>query len=38
MLRDLFDFGKKRNAFEAVTFYLFYVGCFTIVSLALGGV
>lgn len=36
MLRDMFDFGKQRTPVEAVAFYLFYVGCFTLVSLALG--
>lgn len=35
MFRDLFDFSKRRTAKEAVLFYLFYAGCFALVSLAL---
>ena len=34
MLRDLFDFSKKRTGKDAVVFYLFYMGCFALVSLA----
>lgn len=36
MLKDMFDFSKKRSVKEAVVFFLFYVGCFTLISLALG--
>jgi hypothetical protein len=36
MLKDLFDFSKRRTGKEAVIFYLFYAGCFTIISIALG--
>lgn len=36
MLKDLFDFSKKRSGVGAVVFYLFYVGCFAILSIALG--
>ncbi len=34
MLRDLFDFSKKRTPAEAVVFYVFYMGCFALVTLA----
>lgn len=34
MLRDLFDFSKKRTGKDAVVFYLFYVGCFALITLA----
>lgn len=34
MLKDLFDFSKKRSGKDAVVFYLFYVGCFALVMLA----
>jgi hypothetical protein len=34
MLRDLFDFSKKRNGKDAVVFYLFYMGCFALLTLA----
>lgn len=37
MLRDLFDFSKKRTITEAIVFYLFYAGCFALVSLAFKG-
>lgn len=36
MLRDMFDFSKKRSGKDAVLFFLFYVGCFAILSVALG--
>lgn len=36
MLRDLFDFSKKRSGIEAVIFYVFYMGCFALLSVALG--
>jgi hypothetical protein len=36
MLKDFFDFSKNRSGLNAVLFYLFYVGCFAIVSVALG--
>ncbi len=35
MLRDMFDFSKKRTGKDAVIFYLFYMGCFALLSLAL---
>lgn len=34
MLRDLFDFSKKRSGKDAVIFYLFYMGCFALLTLA----
>ena len=34
MLKDLFDFSKKRTAKEAALFYVFYMGCFALVTLA----
>ena len=37
MLKDLFDFSKKRSGKEAVIFYLFYIGCFALLTLALNG-
>jgi hypothetical protein len=36
MLRDLFDFSKKRSGAEAVAFYMFYLGCFALLSAMLG--
>jgi hypothetical protein len=36
MLKDMFNFSKKRSGVEAVMFFMFYVGCFALVSLALG--
>ncbi len=36
MLRDLFDFSKKRTGLDAVVFYLFYLGCFALITVALG--
>jgi len=36
MFRDLFDFSKPRTGKEAVVFYLFYMGCFALLSIALG--
>lgn len=36
MLRDLFNFSKKRSGKDAALFYLFYMGCFAILSIALG--
>ncbi len=36
MLKDLFDFSKRRTGKDAAIFYLFYIGCFTILSIALG--
>lgn len=36
MLRDMFDFSKKRSGKDAVVFYLFYMGCFALLSLATG--
>lgn len=37
MLKNLFDFSKRRTGKDAVIFYIFYVGCFVILSIALGG-
>lgn len=37
MLKDLFDFSKRRTGKDAVLFYVFYVGCFVVLSIALGG-
>ena len=37
MLRDLFDFSKKRTGVDAVVFYLFYLGCFALITMAFGG-
>lgn len=37
MFKDLFDFNKKRTTKEAVVFYLFYLGCFALLSIALQG-
>lgn len=37
MLRDLFDFSKRRTGKDAVIFYMFYVGCFVLLTIALGG-
>lgn len=37
MLKDLFDFSKQRSGKDAVIFYVFYVGCFVILTIALGG-
>ncbi len=34
MLKDLFDFSKKRTGKEAALFYVFYMGCFALVTLA----
>jgi hypothetical protein len=36
-LKDIFDFSKQRQGLDAVLFYLFYVGCFALVSIALTG-
>jgi hypothetical protein len=36
MLKDLFDFSKKRSGTEAVAFYMFYLGCFALLSAMLG--
>lgn len=36
MLRDLFDFSRRRTLAEASVFYLFYVGCFIILAIAFG--
>lgn len=36
MLRNLFDFSKRRTGKDAVLFYMFYVGCFVLLSIALG--
>jgi hypothetical protein len=36
MLKNLFDFSKRRSGKDAVIFYVFYVGCFVILSIALG--
>lgn len=36
MLRDMFDFSKKRSGKEAVVFYLFYVGCLMLICVAMG--
>ncbi len=36
MFKDLFDFSKHRTGKDAVMFYLFYVGCFALISVALG--
>jgi len=37
MLKNLFDFNRKRNLKEAVVFYLFYIGCFIIVNAVITG-
>lgn len=37
MLRNLFDFNKKKTLKEAVIFYVFYVGCFVLVSVVMHG-
>lgn len=34
-LRDLFDFSKKRKGVDAIKFYLFYLGCASLVMLVL---
>ncbi len=36
-LRDLFDFSKKRTGLEAAVFYLFYLGCFALITLVMNG-
>jgi hypothetical protein len=36
MLKNLFDFSKRRTGKDAVIFYVFYVGCFVLLSIALG--
>ena len=36
MLRDMFDFSKRRTGKNAVLFYVFHVGCFVVLSIALG--
>jgi len=38
MLKDPFDFKKKRNIKEAIIFGLFYVGCFSIIVSIFEGV
>ena len=38
MLKDPFDFKKKRNFKEAIVFGLFYIGCFAIISSVLESV
>lgn len=37
MFRDLLDFSKKRTGAEAAIFYVFYVGCLTLIMLAFKG-
>ncbi|MGE4313184.1 MAG: hypothetical protein AB7E85_02800 [Pseudobdellovibrionaceae bacterium] len=37
MLRNLFDFSKHRKPHEAVLLYLFYVGCFVLISAVVQG-
>lgn len=37
MLKDLFDFSKQRSGKDAALFYVFYVGCFILLTIALGG-
>jgi hypothetical protein len=37
MLKNLFDFSKRRTGKDAVIFYVFYVGCFVLLTIALGG-
>lgn len=37
MLKDLFDFSKRRSGKDAILFYVFYVGCFVLLTIALGG-
>lgn|GEM_PF-3388813 len=37
MLRRLFDFEKKKSLPEALVFYLFFVGCFVLVSAVFHG-
>ncbi len=37
MLKNLFDFSKQRSGKDAVIFYVFYVGCFALLTIALGG-
>lgn len=35
-LRDFFDFSKQRKGTEAVIFYVFHMGCFGLLTVALG--
>lgn len=35
-LRDFFDFSKQRKGMDAVIFYVFHMGCFGLLSVALG--
>lgn len=35
MFRDLFDFSKKRTGLEAVIFFVFYLGCFALISVVM---
>lgn len=37
MFRDLFDFSKKRTGLEAVIFFMFYLGCFALISALMQG-
>lgn len=32
MFRDIFNFSKKRTGLEALVFFLFYLGCFALIS------
>lgn len=34
-LRDFFDFSKQRKGLDAVIFYVFHMGCFGLLSVAL---
>lgn len=31
-MRDLIDFSKKRTGLDAVIFYVFYLGCFALIT------
>jgi hypothetical protein len=34
--RDFFDFSKQRRGMDAVIFYVFHMGCFGLLTVALG--
>ena len=36
-LRNLVDFSKKRTGMEAVVFYMFYMGCFALITAVMTG-
>lgn len=35
-LREFFNFSKQRRGMDAVIFYVFHMGCFGLLSVALG--